>query len=691
MTVAEELLRRTVVSTDLEQSLVKTARNHAATMLREIPKDAGRAPELVERVHSGNVHVVKASVALPAASPADVLAMFHTSTTARYQEFMARLFGDVVLDGLVIHDKTLSATETMTLHWLALHSSTERPRDYVYAQYTAQVQSHVVCVWESVELSPWVPLACADRRSFRQCGFVIADGNGGGNQSHRATVFMSETAPSDSVFLRRLAATVATNLPDTLASFLAFQNNRPSFFALHAVEEESPCTLCHRIMDEDRPKVECSRCRVVCCLDCSMFKLIRDGRQATPSRLCRSCGQPPLLESIVVPEPAAGSPSWQALLPPEPPASNSKGGGTTAALSRHVKKRFKIDATDALEADMRDVGRDAIHALLETQALPFLPSVAPSSLKLAANVVLSETAPMPRVFTIKAVIQLPRFNLLDVMALLDMRSTALFRDTMQTLLTSDFVDGVVLHAVPPMHRSAESLTINWLALHNAKAHLPPRDYVFLKYGDCIRRRSRDSVAPTKDTDVDVDMIGISAWESVDLPNCAELPESLHVLRMVFRRCGYIVEPTAAGLSVSFFISDVHQTRSTVSSMTKTWLQRLATSVALLRDAIILRFFAEQKLHSDPRAVVAAAAAVARDNDHCVVCSKRFTLLRRKSHCMLCGSVVCKACMEGTQGSGNNRLRACVACCAPSKVCLRKYWAADMTASAASSTSESSET
>ncbi|KAG9409556.1 hypothetical protein AC1031_019820 [Aphanomyces cochlioides] len=548
MTVAEELLRRTVVSADLEQSLVKTARNHAATMLREVPKDAGRAPELVERVHNGNVHVVKASVALPAASPADVLAMFHTSTTARYQEFMVRLFGDVVLDGLVIHDRTLSVTETLTLHWLAFHSSTDRPRDYVYAQYTAQVQSHVVCVWESIELSPWVPLAGADRKSI---------------------AILASASPSRAASVQR-------------------QRRRHHGGAL------SPC-------------------------------------QET------------------------------------------------------IQNR---DATDAFEADMRDVGRDAINALLETQALPFLPSAAPSSLKLATGVVLSETAPMPRVFTIKAVIQLPRFNLLDVMALLDMRSTALFRDTMQTLLTSDFVDGVVLHAVPPMPHSAESLTINWLALHNAKAHLPPRDYVFLKYGDCIRRRSRDSVAPTKaqdDVDYD-DMIGISAWESVDLPNWAELPESLHVLRMVFRRCGYIVEPTSAGLSVSFFISYVHQTRSTVSSMTKTWLQRLATSVALLRDAVVMRFFAEQKLHSDPRAVVAAA----RDNDHCVVCSKRFTLLRRKSHCMVCGSVVCKACMEGTQGSGNNRLRACVACCAPSKVCLRKYWAADMTASAASSTSESSE-
>ncbi|RHY62424.1 hypothetical protein DYB30_005454 [Aphanomyces astaci] len=353
-----------------------------------------------------------------------------------------------------------------------------------------------------------------------------------------------------------------------------------------------------------------------------------------------------------------------------------------SVLYPHIQKHAnRLHVTPELEADMRDMGQAAVDALLGAMQTPMLALTPPSSpdSHVVHDVELYEDN-TSHLYTVKAVVTLPPYNMLDVMALLDMRTTSGFRQTMRTLLDGAFVDGAVLHAAPPSSpQSAESMTLNWLAVQNSKVHLPHRDYVFLKYGNCYRRCSRNrrpAVIPpesTAEAPPPNDMVAVSVWESVDLAACGPLPNDLNILRLNFRRCGYVIESVAPrsggdfdGIRVSFFMSEEVLSSRSVSPLGKAWVVRMAQSVERLRHALMEQYVAEGRRTDDtvPRTVPSVAGSSSR----CYCCTKRFSLLRRRHPCQLCCQIVCKRCLDK-----QFQLDLCVACCVPTSVSLIKYW------------------
>ncbi|RHY24135.1 hypothetical protein DYB32_009618 [Aphanomyces invadans] len=327
---------------------------------------------------------------------------------------------------------------------------------------------------------------------------------------------------------------------------------------------------------------------------------------------------------------------------------------------------------------MRDMGEAAVETLLGAVRLP-MKKLVDTSLQTRPDVALYEHA-TSSLYTVKAVVVLPPYDVLELLALLDMRSTESFRHTMRILLDGVFVDGAVLHATPPSSpHSAESMTLNWLAVQNAKVHLPNRDYVFLKYGNCYAlcgqcSPRRPAFMPTTSSTPSrplKDTVAVSVWESVDVTECGPLPNDLNTLRLHFRQTGYVLEymprsrDASHGICISFFMSEEVPSSRSVSSLGKAWVVRMAQSVANLHHALVHQYVAEgrQRQLDMPRPMKPTAAS------RCHCCSKRFSILRRRHPCHLCSELVCKRCLDK-----QFQVDLCATCRLPSSMSLFKYWA-----------------
>ncbi|KAF0685990.1 Aste57867_22193 [Aphanomyces stellatus] len=629
-------------------------------------------------------YVAKASARLPPhATLAGVLA-----TTHKHRSIRAWL-GDLVLDdddADDVNDPLPSSTSPETHHedkvrWMSLAASTthanqdtDATRAYTFIQHTNMRSDTLVSVWHSVdETSPRRRRRRATH-AFHRCGLVVkADTSRRGSRADKAA-----TTPLVASFYWGDECTIEPSSRDDEFASLAAATCVASFVqrvadALKTTPSTTPSSRPPRCAHCSQPNdahVACAQCGVATCVDSTPL------RAPVQRRLCRSCfldgsssRHSSASSSVVSRRSRSSSPT-----PPPPTRHTLALASIPSQLYGHVLKTFHVDAGGALEAEMREMGRDTMDVLLDAVAVP-IPSAAATSP--AGDPVRLFHVSTPGLLTIKAVVSLPDYNLLDVLALLDMRTTADFRDTMRFLLDGTFVDGAVLHAAPPstVSSSAESMTLNWLAVQNAKVHLPSRDYVFLKYGDVVSRRTRAAVAVADDAiqSTETDVVAVSVWESVDLPHCGPLPHTLNIMRLAFHRCGYVAErvlhPTTRRhhLNVSFFISDTHdENGGGLSTASQRCLLRMAQSVTRLGDALVRRFVLE---HRHRRGL---DAATIHDAPKCHVCTKRFSLLRRKRQCVACANVMCKACTDGPTQAKD--FRACVRCAAPHNMSLHKYWA-----------------
>ncbi|KAF0682691.1 Aste57867_25209 [Aphanomyces stellatus] len=329
-------------------------------------------------------------------------------------------------------------------------------------------------------------------------------------------------------------------------------------------------------------------------------------------------------------------------------AHQSNGGnGNSLYLFPMVEKMFKIKITEDIERDLRYLGQSRADALIsEFDMMP---------VKEQKGVQLYELVEQ-EFYTMKAVVLTPKASIHDVMNLMDMATTTTFRDTMGDIFGPLFLDGVVLYSSPKdVTRPNESLTVNWMALQSSKPHLPHRDYVFLKYGDCFGRESSLDADPHGTSN---SFVGASIWESIEFDGCGPLPESQNVVRLKFRRCGFVIEEslTNDSLKVSFYLSESHPGRSTVSNLTKTWMTKLLMCVSEISSTLMTKHLSEQTL--------LARHEFTKDGHCCFICLTKFSMLRRKHHCRVCGDVVCGKCsqMKSVRQNGvNKEVRICLQC------------------------------
>ncbi|RHZ28861.1 hypothetical protein DYB37_000495 [Aphanomyces astaci] len=339
-------------------------------------------------------------------------------------------------------------------------------------------------------------------------------------------------------------------------------------------------------------------------------------------------------------------------------ASGGQGGqggqGNSLYLFPMVEKMFRIKITEDVERDLRYLGQSRADALISEFDM--------TPVKEQKGVQLYEVVEQ-EFYTMKAVVLTPKASIHDVMNLMDMATTNSFRDTMGDIFGALFLDGVVLYASPKdVTRPNESLTVNWMALQSSKAHLPHRDYVFLKYGDCFGRESSLDADPHGSGSNS--FVGASIWESIEFDGCGPLPESQNVVRLKFRRCGFVIEEslTNDSLKVSFYLSESHPGRSSVSNLTKSWMTKLLLCVSEISATLMTKHLSEQTL--------LARHEFTKDGHCCFICLTKFSLMRRKHHCRVCGDVVCGKCSQiksVRQNGVNKDVRICLQCSSASSV------------------------
>ncbi|DAZ96778.1 TPA: hypothetical protein N0F65_005776 [Lagenidium giganteum] len=325
----------------------------------------------------------------------------------------------------------------------------------------------------------------------------------------------------------------------------------------------------------------------------------------------------------------------------------SKGSSVSYSMFPMVGKTYRVRITEDIERDLRFLGQSRVDALTTEFDMTLVKEK--QNLKIY-ELVEKEFYTMKGVSTVNA-------PLSEVMQMLRMDSTAKLRDIMGEVFGTLFLDGVVLYkAKDDPSRMNESLSVNWTALQSSKPHLPHRDYVFLRYGDIFEKNAEHgSMYQSNGSGL---YIGASIWESIELDGCAPLPASANVVRLRFRRCGIVVEETNAddGLKISFYLSESHPGRASVSSLTKAWMLKMVSVAAEISNTVVARALASQNILTKKQFV--------KDGICCFICVKAFSMFRRKHHCRVCGDVVCSKCSEMKslkQGGINKEIRVCQQC------------------------------
>ncbi|OQR98516.1 hypothetical protein ACHHYP_08432 [Achlya hypogyna] len=301
---------------------------------------------------------------------------------------------------------------------------------------------------------------------------------------------------------------------------------------------------------------------------------------------------------------------------------------TPASMFPIVEKKFKIQVNNEMERKLRLIGQSRAAGLLSDFHLV--------PLRESNGVALYEIAD-DQVYTMKGSVLIPSSSVADVMAFLSMPSTDRFRYLFGELFGSLFLEGTVLHASESS--TDDSLSINWMALQNAKHSLPHRDYVFLKYGTRVENQPRAAPGGSKRgifTHPSEERVGVQIWESLELDSCPALPDSLHVVRHKFRRSGIVVarDTTRNAVRVSLFLSELHPGQGAdISHLTQIWISNMLVCLSRLPHVLVSHHLSLMELKT----------SFPPDEAACDGCTKPRP--KPRFWCCVCGKPFCPKCLE----------------------------------------------
>ncbi|OQS00272.1 cleavage induced hypothetical protein [Thraustotheca clavata] len=290
---------------------------------------------------------------------------------------------------------------------------------------------------------------------------------------------------------------------------------------------------------------------------------------------------------------------------------------TPVSMFPIVEKKFKIQVNDEMERKLRQIG--------QSRAMTLAADVHQVPLRESNGVALYEIAD-DAYYTMKGSVLIPSSSVADVMAFLAMPTTDRFRYIFGELFGSLFVEGSVLYA-SNVKTPDENLSINWMALHNAKHNVPYRDYVYLKYSSRIENNGKKFSHPYEER------VGVQIWESLELDSCPPLPDSLHVDRHKFRRCGFVVarDTSRNSVRVSLFLSELQATD--VSHLTQNWLSNMLVCLSRFSHVLV----------SHHLSLMPLVTSFAESDADCEGCRKPRG--KSRSFCFVCQKPYCAKCLE----------------------------------------------
>lgn len=304
-----------------------------------------------------------------------------------------------------------------------------------------------------------------------------------------------------------------------------------------------------------------------------------------------------------------------------------------------MENRYKVNLSKENEKELLLLGQSKADALLFDELLL-------TKFKVKNGVELFEGYDGD-LYTMKGSVTMPGCCV-EVMEILKSDSSGSFRDCMENVFGSLFLDGVVLHHTAG--GAFESMCIKWMSLQATNPMLPHRDYVFLQYADCYAKNTELDSFYKKDKS----WIGAHVWESLELDGCQPLKDSNHVQRCNFRRCGFTVEEVGNGenVKVQFYLSEAVKSKVSVSNDTKSWMMKMIVRMGNVSSLIMNKRVASFKLVDKTMYDTNAT--------HCTVCEKAFGVFKKRYNCMACGTSVCSKCSV-VHDVQSKSIRACRPC------------------------------
>ncbi|KAG9408047.1 hypothetical protein AC1031_021285 [Aphanomyces cochlioides] len=249
-------------------------------------------------------------------------------------------------------------------------------------------------------------------------------------------------------------------------------------------------------------------------------------------------------------------------------------------------------------------------------------------------------------------------------------TTDIFREREAAIHGAEFLDGAVLHVLHPRDYSSDDspqrfVCIKWHCLKAVAAPTKPRDYVYVEVVDSF-------------VDEQNVRIGYRLSKSIELKNFPSFEESHRFVRAntlnlhTFHSVEMPTHPRPSGQSngshnMSPSAQGTYQVelRSMVlgdyNGRLPAWVVNKMSDLAALRGQAIRDFFEQQRLSTlqwvPPHNYVPVSKRA-----FCVICTRGFSLVRKKYNCQACGEVVCNQCsIIQSIGPKKIKTRVCIGC------------------------------
>ncbi|TYZ65227.1 hypothetical protein PybrP1_012323 [[Pythium] brassicae (nom. inval.)] len=248
----------------------------------------------------------------------EVMDLLRMDSTHRLRETMGDVFGNLFLDGVVLHNgKPVRKNESLSIGWTALQAAKPHlpHRDYVFLRYADVFERQSdhgqsyhslssggggaglyvgASIWESVELDGCDPLPASQnvaRMRMRRCGVVVEETSGA--EGLRISFFFSEAHPGRaavSALTKAWMTKVVSCAGDIANVVIARALSSQSLLRKDQfVKDGANCFICIKAFSMFRRKHHCRVCGDVVCSKCSEVKNLKKAGASKEIRVCMQC------------------------------------------------------------------------------------------------------------------------------------------------------------------------------------------------------------------------------------------------------------------------------------------------------------------------------------------------------------------------------------------------------------------